>query len=252
MSGPTEPEDLARELGITGKRLRAWLRSHHGRSEVEHGSRWTLSPAVVDDARWHFGKTARTETAGEVSAASQVAANTPNHATVGASAEAALVRRRRAAGRHRPKHVRLLLVAEAPPAAIDRYFYFDDVRDHDSLFRYVVRGVLGVEPSRTSKASLLTDLRDEGVFLIDVAEEPSGAADLRQHVPGLVERCRQLSPDAVVLIKAPVFDAAYEPLVAAGVRVVDRRIPFPGSGQQRRFEAEFHAALTSIGWSLRS
>jgi hypothetical protein len=38
--------------------------------------------------------------------------------------------------------VRLLLVAEAPPAALDRYFYFEDVPRHDSLFRYVARAIL--------------------------------------------------------------------------------------------------------------
>ena len=51
-------------------------------------------------------------------------------------ADAARRRRDRAARKYRPKQVELLLVAEAPPAALDRYFYFEDVREQDSLFRY--------------------------------------------------------------------------------------------------------------------
>jgi hypothetical protein len=40
--------------------------------------------------------------------------------------------------------VELLLVAEAPPSALDRYFYFEDVPVQDSLFRYVARAILDV------------------------------------------------------------------------------------------------------------
>jgi hypothetical protein len=34
----------------------------------------------------------------------------------------------------------------------------------------------------------------------------------------------------------------------AGLPVIDRRIPFPGSGQQQRFEAEFAVALKDAGF----
>src|SRR5947207_236311 len=81
-------------------------------------------------------------------------------------------RREQEARRYKPAKIKLLLIAEAPPSALDRYFYFDDVREQDSLFRYVCRGVLGQEPSREGKAELLAELRDKGVFLIDLQEEP--------------------------------------------------------------------------------
>jgi hypothetical protein len=51
------------------------------------------------------------------------------------------------------------LVAEAPPAAPDRYFYFPAVNTQDSLFRYVVRTVLHREPHRESKGDDLEALR---------------------------------------------------------------------------------------------
>jgi hypothetical protein len=77
-------------------------------------------------------------------------------------------RREREAGRYKPDKIDLLLVAEAPPTALDRYFYFEDVHTQDSLFRYVCRGVLGKEPDRNGKAVLLGEIRERGVFLIDL------------------------------------------------------------------------------------
>ena len=55
------------------------------------------------------------------------------------SSVAAVARRRRreAARRYKPEQIDTLLVAEAPPTALDRYFYFDDVQTQDSLFRHV-------------------------------------------------------------------------------------------------------------------
>ena len=68
--------------------------------------------------------------------------------------------------------MKLLLVAEAPPSALDRYFHLEDVRTQDSLFRYIARSILGVEPTRENKPQLLTRLRNRGVFLIDLRHDP--------------------------------------------------------------------------------
>jgi hypothetical protein len=159
----------------------------------------------------------------------------------------ARARREREAARYRPREVDLLLVAEAPPRALDRYFFFDDVRKHDPLFRYVCRGVLGREPTREAKAELLGELRDRGVFLIDLQEEPKDGTALQEFVPGLVERCSALRPRRIILIKATVFDAAYTSLDEAGLPVSAVRIPFPGSGRQREFAIAFARALDKFG-----
>jgi hypothetical protein len=153
-------------------------------------------------------------------------------------------RRSAAATRYRPDRVRCLLIAEAPPAALDRYFYFEDVREQDSLFRHVAEGVLGHQPDRAGKATALAALRDLGYFLIDVSEDPvRSGSDVSACIPGLVERASALDPDKVILIKANVFDLAYAPLVAAGLPVVRVRMPFPGSGRQREFVTAFAEAL---------
>lgn len=157
--------------------------------------------------------------------------------------------RRKSAKQYKPERIKLLLIAEAPPSALDRYFYFPAVGTHDSLFRYVSALVLGREPSRANKPELLDALRDAGVFLIDVSEEPiRDKSDLPACVAGLVSRVAKLKPEHLILIKATVFDVAYFALRDAGQPVVERMVPFPGTGQQRRFEAEMGAALASIGW----
>ena len=149
-----------------------------------------------------------------------------------------------AAERYRPAVVDLLLVAEAPPSALDRFFYFEHVPTHDSLFRYVVRGILGETPSR-DKAPYLDELRDRGVYLVHLCEDPfSSRRDVVPGcVPGLVRRCRELRPRRVVLIGAGTFDHAYDALETAGLPVVDVRLPYPGSGQQRRFAKGFEMAV---------
>ncbi|MFL0156548.1 hypothetical protein [Mycobacteroides chelonae] len=159
---------------------------------------------------------------------------------------AAEVRRRRATAseRYRPDRVRLLLVAQSPPDAADRYFYFTDVATQDSLFRSVARAILPhTEPTRDNKASLLAQLRDHGVFLIDLKPDPVDGAPLSPYVPALLTRIAELAPERIVLIKADVFDTAYSALAAAGLPVSKVRIPFPSSGRQGEFAEAFGRAL---------
>lgn len=161
----------------------------------------------------------------------------------GTEAAAARRRRARAAAKYKPDSVELLLIAEAPPAALDRYFYFKDVTRQDSLFRYVARSLLGVEPTRQDKREQLAALRDLGVFLIDVSADPLGTAPLADSIADLVKRAMALAPAKVILIKATVYDHAFAALRDAGLPVIDERVPFPGSGQQKNFEAAFARAL---------
>lgn len=44
-------EDLARELGVSGKRLRAWLRGAYPRPATERGSPWFLTTEQIAGAR---------------------------------------------------------------------------------------------------------------------------------------------------------------------------------------------------------
>jgi hypothetical protein len=154
--------------------------------------------------------------------------------------------RRRAAAKYRPARTDLLIVAEAPPCDADRYFYFESVDRHDWLFRYVYQGLTGAKPTREGKAAHLAEIRDAGVFLIDLHEDHISqprAAALAPCVPGLIDRCRAIAPKRIVLVKSIVYDVAFAALRAAKLPVIDARIPFPASGQQPKFLEGFRAAI---------
>lgn len=168
-------------------------------------------------------------------------------------ASRALERRREAAEKYRPDEIDLLIVAEAPPDEPDRYFYFEDVRKHDDLFRYVCLGILGQKLGRNRKCQGLAELRDRGVFMIDLQEEtPRDTTPLDTFVPALIERCHALLPRRIILVKVTVFDSAYDSLRQAGLPVSAERIPFPNSGRQGEFEAKFGRALSESERPLRS
>jgi len=126
---------------------------------------------------------------------------------------------------------------------LDRYFHFPDVSTQDTLFRHVIKAALRIEPSRETKREQLERLRDAGVFLIDVSQEPLGDRDLAPHIPGLIRRARRLNPRRIVLAKANVYDDAFTPLVGAGLPVIDARIRFPAQGWQAEFVDSFRRAL---------
>ncbi|HEX4793356.1 MAG TPA: hypothetical protein VH370_06170 [Humisphaera sp.] len=162
-------------------------------------------------------------------------------------------KRKLAAARYQPTNVRLLLIAEAPPCTADRYFFFDEVDQHDWLFRYVWEGLTGAKPDRSKKAEHLCMLRDSGMFIIDLHEDSIAAPSLRvleQNVPGLLDRCKVIDPHHIILIKSSVYDAAFDALAKAGLPVIDQRIPFPSSGQQRKFLETFRKAIAIAGFAL--
>ena len=163
--------------------------------------------------------------------------------------ERARRRRREAAARFRPARIDTLLVSEAPPSALDRFFYFEDVTTHDSLFRHVVEGVLGEKPTR-DKAPYLDEMRGRGWFLMHMSEDPfRDRAVLPPLLPDLIARCEELAPRRIVVIGAPLYDLVHPPLRAAGLPVVGVRLPYPGSGQQRRFLEGFRAVVQEVATS---
>jgi hypothetical protein len=54
-----EPNDLATQLGVSAKSLRAWLRRTYPRSSVDHSTRWNLTETQLAAASAHFGASRR-------------------------------------------------------------------------------------------------------------------------------------------------------------------------------------------------
>lgn len=162
-----------------------------------------------------------------------------------------------ARNKYKPSHIKTLLLAEAPPDNLERYFYFEDVKTHDSLFLEII-GVLYPEQKKRYLASgrktdlktaLLETFKEDGYWLMNLSELPIGllhrsAAEL---LPTLLERLKKHidKKTPIILIKASTYDLCYPLLVSNGYNAINERIPFPGSGQQGIFRKKFKKAIGS-------
>lgn len=162
--------------------------------------------------------------------------------------------------KYKPQKIKYLLIAEAPPDSIDRFFYYDNVKQHDYLFLGVA---LALYPelknqfiisgrSADIKKSILHKLKADSFYLLDLSELPLTlmTGDLSAHLPTLVTKIKSVS-DAntkIILIKATVYDIAFKYLQDIGFQnVLDVRIPFPGQGGQTLFQQKFKEALKLAG-----
>ncbi len=163
--------------------------------------------------------------------------------------------------RWRPDRVRLLLVAESAPDdggdASRRRFFYAEKLTRDNLFRGVVHAMYGLEslaPRSAEKPELLRRLRDDGIYLIDLAPYPvnkiMGAelkAVLAANVAGCVERAVAADPEGVIIIKKDLFPLLQGPLQLAGLQVLhEQGISFPLGNTRQEFVRDFRAAVTRL------
>ncbi|MBC7594669.1 MAG: hypothetical protein H7288_12140 [Kineosporiaceae bacterium] len=164
--------------------------------------------------------------------------------------------------RWKPEHVRLLLIAESAPddggdLANRRFFYDEYLTGKDGLFREVVRSLYdnpSLQSGPNEKTPWLERLKSDGFYLIDLAAVPVNhhspverETALKQNIDEVVALARELDPTGIVLVKQNVFDLLEQPLRAARLPLLhDAMIPFPGSGQQKRFRERFADALARL------
>ncbi len=149
--------------------------------------------------------------------------------------------------------VRVLFIAEAPPCSMDRYFYFEDVQRGDWLWIGLMKALYPQEWSGTEtkfhrqrKKQWLEKFANSGFLLIDAVKMPidgsarNRVAEIRRSAVRLQGQIERINPEKIVLIKTTVHDALFEPMRSLGFPVVnDVALPFPSSGQQRRFHDVF-------------
>jgi hypothetical protein len=173
--------------------------------------------------------------------------------------------------RYKPATLRVLFIAEAPPAfRFNRLFYFEDLRDGDTLFLEMMKTLYGsavgfrengfspgssAEGIRRRKSELLARFMREGYFLIDASEEPmpDGAsasqklALLRASVPRLIVRLKEFAVDKntpIVLIGGVTYSACAQSLMNLGFNVVNEAmIDHPARGGQLRFRQKLRCTL---------
>jgi hypothetical protein len=173
--------------------------------------------------------------------------------------------------RYKPATVRVLFIAEAPPAfRHNRLFYFENLRDGDTLFLEMMKTLYGsavgftengfssgssAEGIRSRKSELLARFMREGYFLIDASEEPmpDGASSsqklalLRTSVPRLIVRLKEFAIDKstpMVLIGGVTYFACAQSLLNLGFNVINEAmIDHPARGGQLRFRQKLRCTL---------
>jgi len=185
----------------------------------------------------------------------------------GGGSDASIAAFAKATLRYKPATIRLLFIAEAPPAfRFNRLFYFDNLRDGDTLFLEMMKTLYGPAVGytqdgftagssaagiRSRKSELLTRFMHEGYFLIDASEEPmpdgASSSRLRASVPRLIARLKEFAVDKetpIVLIGGVTYSACAQTLSNAGFNVMnDAMIDHPARGGQRRFREKLRKTL---------
>jgi hypothetical protein len=178
--------------------------------------------------------------------------------------------------RYRPELLRLLFIAEAPPAyRVNRLFYLHNVQTGDALFLEMMNLIyvasigftegegfsesLSAKDVRGRKSELLDRFVTDGYFLIDARERPmpDGAttsaklALLRQSLPELKIRVKELLGGQgipIVLIGGLTHEVCFGPLKEEGYQVINgEMINHPARGGQLLFRKKLRDTLNRIG-----
>ena len=162
-----------------------------------------------------------------------------------------------------PDHIKILFVAEAPPALdSQRFFYFVPVMDGDTLFLEMMKVLypdefLSTRNTRQRKGEFLTRFQNDGFYLIDACRLPLPkraspskkkriiCADLpflKAKLAQLKKLNRLRSDTKIILIGRPVYDVCL--LALKNFHVVNSdMIDFPATGRQKEFRQKLAALL---------
>jgi len=169
---------------------------------------------------------------------------------------------------YRPKHIKLLLIAESPPPNADiessRHFYRTDrIRTDDRLFTNTMRAFYP-EITDTPEAELERDkekwlrtFQRDGRYMIEALEESQRhevtkkqrQVRIEDHVPRLIARVRELAePNTkIILIKSNVFEVAAEPLRQAGLHVLNTElVDYPGHFNQHAYRQKLAKLASAV------
>ena len=159
--------------------------------------------------------------------------------------------------KYRPAKVHILFVAESPPGAPDRHFYFEDVTRADTLWVQLTRALYREEFGETAqerkrKRVWLERFQQDGYWMLEAVPQPvdkkKKETQIRDNTERMLAEIQAAAPTHVVLIAAPVYKVLWKPLADAGISLPQpQAVPFPGRGQQGRFQVALQATLAAIG-----
>ncbi len=133
-----------------------------------------------------------------------------------------------------PKKVRVLFVAEAPPAG-GTFFY----AANSQVYRYLREAL---QAHLGNPQDFLEAFKERGYFLDDLSLEPIDRISKKdriqiftQNVPSLAHRIAQYNPEVVVSILTRICPYVEDAISKAKISVPHHCVPFPGTGQQGNF-----------------
>jgi hypothetical protein len=179
---------------------------------------------------------------------------------------------------YRPHIIKIIFVAEAPPDNEARYFYYQSVPTADGLWLFSMRclfprsyGEMPAKKLRAIKHQTLRRFKDSGFIMLDACLDPIPATTRPNQRVKIIwinkeDLCRRLKslhedaikkgvqpPVGIILIKSTVYNALNEYLLNdCGIPVLNKgvMVPFPGSGNQKRFCEALHKVFeaNNIPW----
>jgi hypothetical protein len=174
----------------------------------------------------------------------------PQSARQTANDEQAFLNRERQRRKFRPTEVRLLFVAESPPAG-GTFFYAAD----SNLYRYMRESFERAFGSRWSdeKYDFLDFFRKHGCYLDDLCLNPVNSLsdpDRRERqttaIEGLANRLNENRPQLLIVIKKDIATHVNQACKTAGLEIRAAHVlPFPTMGWQPRFVSELTDILRS-------
>ncbi len=174
---------------------------------------------------------------------------------------------------YRPSQLRLLFVAEAPPALNSgRFFYFPKLQNGDTLFLEMMKVLYpratGFSEStdgsarsfdarrvRMGKGNLLQRFRSDGLYLMDASDQPmpNGADSgkkrqiIREALPQLRSKVLRLCDSGdvpIILIGSPAYLVCAEAFRKIGLKVLNEEmINHPARGGQKHFREKLTALV---------
>ncbi len=143
-----------------------------------------------------------------------------------------------------PEKIKIIFLLESPPVSGD-YFYDPDGKTTEQLFSSMMK-LIGCRPE--SKAAGLKEFAKKHYVIADATYSPvnqiknkrkRNEAILRD-LPNLIDDLRKMIGRRrvkLILVKANICRMLEAPLKAIGFNVINNGImvPYPGSGQQKKF-----------------
>ena len=154
--------------------------------------------------------------------------------------------------------IKYLFIAEAPPEKKEgeelRYFYCENVKKHDHLFRNIVEILFSTKYERSDKKRWLLELQSKSFFLIDAIHTPIPSGLSNKVIAGLIdddfpyflEKLKKLEgkDTKIILIKKVVFNSLNIRLKTLGFNVINTEmLYFPSCGNQTQFREKFKELL---------